>query len=189
MQEVPEFTFRSLLQIARDNVERALRNDAIAVPTLEPEIEAALQLRRATFVSLFNGDRLRGCLGHFEPRYLLKEEVAWQARESATCDNRFHTDPIKLAELATLQIEISILSPLHPIDSIDEIELGKHGIVVDDRRGRRGVYLPQVAVEHNLTLEQFLTSCCRHKAGLPGDAWRDRSNITIQIFSAQIASE
>ncbi|MGH7143665.1 MAG: AmmeMemoRadiSam system protein A [Planctomycetota bacterium] len=189
MQELPEFALQALLPIARDNVGRALRGEPVEVPALAAETEAALHIRRATFVTLMHGERLRGCLGRFEPRYELKEEVAWQARESATCDSRFHTDPVKLSELPALKIEISVLSPLHEIQSLDEIQLGVHGIVVDDRRGRRGVYLPQVAVEHRMTLEQFLTSCCRHKAGLPGDAWRNPGQVAIEIFSAQVAME
>ena len=189
MYEIPDYAVQPLLNIARANVELALRNEQPAIPEFPPPVEEALNVRRATFVTLHNGDRLRGCLGHFEPRYPLKEEVAWQARESATCDSRFHSDPVKLSELPALQIEISILSPLQRIRSLDEIKLGVHGIVVDDERGHRGVYLPQVATEHNLSLEQFLTSCCRHKAGLPGDAWRDPSRVKIEIFSAQVASE
>lgn len=189
MIEVPDFAAKALLTVARENVERALRNEPVALPDLPPPVEQALDIRRATFVSLFNGDRLRGCLGHFEPRYPLKEEVAWQARESATCDSRFHTDPVKLAELPALSIEISILSPTTRIQSIDEIHLGEHGIIVDDGRGHRGVYLPQVATEHHMTREQFLTSCCRHKAGLPGDAWKDLNRVHIEVFTAQVAAE
>ncbi|HTL51376.1 MAG TPA: AmmeMemoRadiSam system protein A [Planctomycetota bacterium] len=189
MLEVPEIAAQALLKIARENVERALRNLPVALPPLPAPLEDALNIRRATFVTLFNGDRLRGCLGHFEPRYPLKEEVAWQARETATCDSRFHSDPVKLSELPALTIEVSILSERHVIESINEIKLGEHGIIVDDGRGRRGVYLPQVATEHHMTLEQFLTSCCRHKAGLPGDAWKDLDHVQIETFTTQIATE
>ena len=112
-----------------------------------------------------------------------------QAVESATEDARFFSEPIKLDELPQLMIEISVLTPLRKIQDVAEIIAGKHGIVVDDNLGHRGVYLPQVAVEYKMDRDQFLSSCCRHKAGLPADAWHNLSTLTISIFQTQSVSE
>jgi uncharacterized protein (TIGR00296 family) len=83
-----------------------------------------------------------------------------------------------------VQVEISLLSPPLPI-GLEEIEIGRHGLLIS--RGRqRGLLLPQVAVGHHLSAEEFLAETCR-KAQLPPDAWRDaETNIcgfTCEIFS------
>ncbi|MGB5893163.1 MAG: AMMECR1 domain-containing protein, partial [Ignavibacteriaceae bacterium] len=88
-------------------------------------------------------------------------------------------------EFDKIKIEISVLSPFELIKSYDEIELGKHGRLLDE--GGRGVLLPQVATENNFTREQFLTSLC-HKAGLYGEYWKERM-LKIKVFTAIVFSE
>ena len=61
---------------------------------------------------------------------------------AAINDSRFA--PVEAPELPYISIEISVLTPLKKISSIDEFELGRHGIYIS-RDGRSGTFLPQVA--------------------------------------------
>lgn len=138
--------------------------------------------RRGVFVTLHVGKRLRGCIGVVEPEEPLGDSVVSCAASAALQDSRFPA--LRSDELSDLQVEISLLSPPLPIRP-EEIEVGRHGLLIS--RGRqRGLLLPQVAVEHHFSAEQFLAETCR-KAQLPPDAWRDAdTNIcgfTCEIFS------
>jgi len=130
------------------------------------------------FVTLKQQGCLRGCIGRIVsdiPLYLLVQEMA---RAAALYDNRF--PPVSVEDLPHLTYEITVLSPLREIKSIDEIELGKHGIIIE-AKGRSGVFLPQVATETGWTLEEFLGHCSRDKAGLGWDGWK---KAHISIFHA-----
>jgi AmmeMemoRadiSam system protein A len=138
--------------------------------------------RRGVFVTLRNTGRLRGCIGVVEAETSLGDSVARCAAGAALQDPRFA--PMRVADLNRLQIEISLLSQPEPI-AINAIEIGRHGLIVVSG-DRRGLLLPQVAVEHQLDREQFLSETCR-KANLLRDAWRDaRTQIfgfTCDVFS------
>jgi AmmeMemoRadiSam system protein A len=138
--------------------------------------------RRGVFVTLRNEGRLRGCIGVVEAETALGDSVARCAAGAALQDPRFA--PMRVADLSHLQIEVSLLSRPEPI-AINAIEIGRHGLIVSSGE-RRGLLLPQVAVEHNLDREQFLSETCR-KAHLLRDAWRDaRTQIlgfTCDVFS------
>ena len=134
------------------------------------------------FVTIKNRGELRGCLGTLQLRAPLEEEVARCARDSATEDPRF--PPLAAAELPDTSLEISVLGPLELIDPAAEgaIVIGQHGLVVE-HGGRRGLLLPQVAVEWGWTAEQFLRQTC-YKAGLPLDAWQHGARV--YRFDAQV---
>ena len=138
--------------------------------------------RRGVFVTLRNNGRLRGCIGVVESDTPLGDSVARCAAGAALQDPRFA--PMRVADLSHLQIEISLLSPAEPI-RIHDIEIGRHGLIVVSG-DRRGLLLPQVAVEHRLDREHFLSETCL-KANLLRDAWRDaRTQIfgfTCDVFS------
>jgi len=103
------------------------------------------------------------------------------AAAAATRDPRF--PPIDTADLKTMTVEISVLTPDVVIHRPEEIEIGRHGL--DIRRGAaRGLLLPQVAVEHGLDREKFLAATCR-KAGLPATAWHD-ADTEIRVFEADV---
>jgi len=70
---------------------------------------------------------------------------------------------------------------------LDELELGRHGILVR-QGGRRGLFLPQVAVEHHLDKETFLSRCCDEKAGLPANAWQDPATEVL-LFTTEVFQE
>jgi hypothetical protein len=102
---------------------------------------------------------------------------------AATEDYRF--PQVQSGEISNLQIEISALTPMRRISSVDEIELGRHGIYI--RKGdRSGTFLPQVATETGWTKEEFLGHCARDKAGLGWDGWRDAE---IYVYEANVFSE
>ena len=130
----------------------------------------SLQRKCGAFVSLHKHGRLRGCIGHFGEDVPLYEIVAEMARAAAFQDPRF--SPVTRDELDDLDIEISVLTPMRRIQSLDEFELHRHGIYI--RKGyRSGTYLPQVADEVNWTKEEFVSHCSQDKAGLGWDGWKD----------------
>ena len=104
---------------------------------------------------------------------------------AATEDPRFY--PVKINELKEIKIEISVLSPLRKITDINEIVMGKHGVLVKSGF-QSGVYLPQVAVETGWNKEEFMNSLCGSKAGINVDAWK-KGKCEIYIFTAEVFSE
>jgi AmmeMemoRadiSam system protein A len=127
---------------------------------------------------------LRGCIGHLEAVQPLLQTVREMAAAAAFHDPRFR--PLKKEELADLEIEISVLSPMRLIQSTDEIEVGRHGLYVV-QGFCRGLLLPQVATQYNWDRLAFLEqTCC--KAGLHPDAWKEPST-KIYIFTADIFAD
>jgi AmmeMemoRadiSam system protein A len=170
------------LEIARSSIETYLKTGKkLEVGEKDP----VLGQNMGAFVTLHEHGQLRGCIGNLigqQPLYLTIRDMAV---ESATGDPRFA--PVGLAELKDIEIEISALSPMQRVDSADKIEIGKHGVMV--RRGfNSGVFLPQVATETGWSKEEFLDELCAQKAGLPADAWKDKST-ELYVFTAEVFSE
>ena len=154
---------RLLKEIALKSIEDTLHNEV-------PELTPALRQKCGAFVSLHKKGRLRGCIGHFGEDTPLHETVAQMARAAAYEDPRF--PPLRREELRDIDIEISVLTPMRRIQSLDEFQLHRHGLYI--RKGfRSGTFLPQVADEVNWTKEEFAGHCSRDKAGLGWDGWRD----------------
>ncbi len=149
-----------MLEAARDAIRIHLETgDHLVFDPREPE----LNLPRGCFVTLRSAGALRGCIGTFDSSQPLSKNIPRMAVAAAFQDPRF--SPVGKAEWRQIRIEISVLGPLEKISSIDEIELGKHGILV--RLGpRSGTFLPDVAIEHKLSREEFVMLCAREKAGL-----------------------
>lgn len=171
----------TLLSIARQTVEAYVKDRSI------PAVDATgfsepLTTPCGAFVTLMKHEMLRGCIGRFDAPDPLYKTVQQMAIASATQDGRF--EPVTSGELRDLQIEISVLSPMRKVASIDEIQLGKHGIYL--RKGMRsGTFLPQVATETGWTTEEFLGHCARDKAGLGWEGWKDADLFTYEalVFS------
>ena len=160
---------KQLKEIALQSIKDSLDSKPIARPTLHSQL-SILNSKCGAFVSLHKYGRLRGCIGHFGEDYPLHEIVAEMARAAAFEDPRF--TPVTREELDDIDIEISVLTPMRRIHSIDEFELHRHGIYI--RKGfRSGTFLPQVADEVNWTKEEFIGHCSQDKAGLGWDGWRD----------------
>jgi len=155
----------ALVELARGAVRDAVTGRRATVHADHEFPEAS-----GAFVTLKRGGRLRGCIGTLECRSSLAEEVVRVARSAALEDPRFA--PLTAAELDGLEVEVSVLGPLEAIDPLDPaaIAIGRHGLVVEQGH-RRGLLLPQVAVEWGWDREEFLSQTCV-KAGLPPDAWR-----------------
>ena len=156
-----------LKDIALTSIKDSLDRKRIVEPTTLTE---TLKQKCGAFVSLHKQGRLRGCIGHFGEDVPLHEIVAEMARAAAFEDPRFM--PVSRDELEDIDIEISVLTPMRRIQSLDEFQLHKHGIYI--KKGyRSGTFLPQVADEVNWTKEEFVGHCAQDKAGIGWDGWRD----------------
>jgi AmmeMemoRadiSam system protein A len=169
-----------LHSIARKAIEARLTSSASTSRAPEKDFPK-LKEPRGAFVTLHKKGTLRGCIGQIVPRMPLAEAVAAMAEEAAFRDPRF--TPVRFDELNDLEIEISVLTPLQRIHSTDEIQVGKHGIVIV-RDGSMGLLLPQVATEYGWDRTEFLEHSCL-KAGLSRDTWKDKQT-EIYIFSADV---
>jgi AmmeMemoRadiSam system protein B/AmmeMemoRadiSam system protein A len=167
-----------LHRIARRVIEDVARGKPVPGFTVESR---ALMEKKGAFVTLKEGGQLRGCIGHIIGNKPLYKIVGEMAAAAAFNDPRFN--PVMEAELSNLEIEISVLTPLRRVKQLDEIEVGKHGILM--RKGLySGLLLPQVATQYGWDRKTFLEYTCL-KAGLPKDAWKDRETI-IYVFSAEV---
>lgn len=173
-----------LLKIARQTATAHLAGKE--PPGIDADkLPAGARQAGACFVTLQNHGRLRGCIGN-----MIAEGPLWQAVQrnavSACEDYRFLNDPVTTKELGEIDIEISFLTPMLRVKSIDEIVIGRHGLLIS-QKGRRGVLLPQVAYERGWTRATFLEEVCR-KAGLPGDAWK-KPDAELHSFEAEVFGE
>ena len=139
----------------------------------DPPADSPMARLDGVFVTLKASGRLRGCIGQTIGNEPIPCSVARLARSAAREDPRF--DPLRADELDGLDIEVTLLSPPEPIDGPSDIEIGRHGLVIE-RGFRRGLLLPQVATENGWNAETFLDRTC-WKAGLPPDAWREGAKI------------
>lgn len=171
-----------LLRAARNAIAASVYVDVERVDPLE-RADPALMQPAGAFVSLHKGQDLRGCIGTFQADLPIARTVRDMAVSAASRDPRF--PPLAPSELDELSIEISVLFPPRPARA-EDVVVGKHGVVIK-RDFHRGVLLPQVAVEHRWTPEQFLEHTCG-KAGLPANAWRD-PGTHIEVFEAEVFAE
>ena len=160
---------RMLKDIALTSIKDSLDGKRIAQPIFNSQF-SILNSKCGAFVSLHKQGRLRGCIGHFGEDVPLYEIVAEMARAAAFEDPRFM--PVTKNELDDIDIEISVLTPMRRIQSMDEFELHRNGIYI--RKGyRSGTFLPQVADEANWTKEEFVSHCAQDKAGIGWSGWKD----------------
>ncbi len=170
-----------LLAIAREAITRGVHGEP---PPEIPPHSQTLDLPCGAFVTLTEKGDLRGCIGYTEGVLPLVETVRDVAVRAALEDPRF--PPVEPEEICDLELEISVLSPLQQVSSVDEIVVGTHGILMQ-RGYNRGLLLPQVATEYGWDREMFLRQTAR-KADLPQTAWKDPAT-KIFIFSADIFHE
>lgn len=175
---------QQLLLFARQTLVHAFDQGERAAATQEPaSLCEALKAVRGGFVTLNLAGHLRGCIGEIFPRQPIWKVVREQALNAAFHDPRF--EPLRAAELARIQIEISILTPPRPVASWRDIQIGTHGMVLN-KNGRVAVFLPQVAPEQGWDLAETLTHLAL-KAGLPPEAWREGASFLV--FEAQVVRE
>jgi AmmeMemoRadiSam system protein A len=136
------------------------------------------------FVTIKKKGDLRGCIGHIIAVEPLWKTVQLMAIAASTEDPRFN--PVTRDELSSLDLEISVLSPIVKVKDLTEIEVGKDGLIIS-RGYYRGLLLPQVATEYNWDRTTFLEQTCR-KAGLPTNAYKDPETV-IEKFTAIVFGE
>jgi hypothetical protein len=174
----------ALLKLARDTLDQYLSKRQL--PAFTPT-SAIMQEPRATFVTLRhrNTHDLRGCKGEIEAHYPLWQSVQQMSLSSALEDPRF--PPVRHEELADLHIEISMLTPMRLARSPEEVIVGRHGVMIR-KGGHGGLFLPQVPVEQGWDRDEYLSTLCWMKAGLPADAWR-KAGAELYIFETEIFEE
>lgn len=127
---------------------------------------------------------LRGCIGYMEGIFPLWETVARMAYAAAFSDTRFF--PIEKKELPEITYEITVLTPFEPCAGVDDIEIGKHGILMECSQ-HRAVFLPQVPLEQGWNKTQTLEFLSL-KAGLPKNAWQS-SKAKFFVFTGIVLAD
>jgi len=169
---------QELLTLARKTVVDYVKNKRMPEPDLK---DPRLLANGATFVTINRNHQLRGCIGNIQPVMPLYRSVISNAVAASSRDPRFPA--MTPGELANMEVEVTVLSPLEPLDDVKNIKIGTHGLyLIKGQQG--GVFLPQVPVEQGWDLPAYLEQLC-HKAGLPKDAWKD-TEARLFIFSADI---
>jgi AmmeMemoRadiSam system protein A len=148
-----------------------------------PDGSGVFDRRGAAFVTLHARGDLRGCIGHLDVDDPLGRVVPRCAVAACSRDPRFPA--VAETELPAIEIELSLLGPLEPISSAADVEVGRHGLVVE-LGWSRGLLLPQVAVEWKWDADTFLRHTCR-KAGLTHDAWK--KGAKMWRFEAEVFAE
>ena len=166
-----------LLRVARASATAIVTGGDVDVPPIR------LTREGRAFVTLHISEMLRGCVGQIEGRGSLGETVRQVAAAAATEDPRF--PPVRVEELQQIVIEISVLGPLEPCSGPQAIEIGRHGLVIDDGP-QRELLLPQVAVERGWDAHTFVSRTCV-KAGLRPDTWTRAA--ALSMFEADVFSE
>ncbi|MBN3036304.1 MAG: AmmeMemoRadiSam system protein B [Bacteroidales bacterium] len=171
-----------LLALARQAVEEVVKTGNLS-EVKDHDFSESIKQPCGAFVTLNKNGQLRGCIGRFDAEMPLYQVVRQISVAAATQDMRFH--PVMPEELDEIVVEVSVLTPLRKITSVDGIILGKHGIYI--RKGNQsGTFLPQVATETGWNLEEFLGHCARDKAGLGWDGWKEAE---LFIYEALVFSE
>ncbi len=167
----------SLCVLARAVIAQRL---GVEGPSLKPDLsDDVFQKKCGAFVTIHLDENLRGCIGYITGVRGLAETVEEMAIAAAFRDPRFQ--PLRKDEYPGIDIEISVLTPLEDVSSIEDVVVGRDGLIIS-REFSQGLLLPQVAVEYGWNREQFLYHTCL-KAGLPGDAWKSEGT-SIKKFTA-----
>jgi AmmeMemoRadiSam system protein A len=173
-----------LLKVARDTLNLHLNQHTL--PSLKDyRLTIPMQQQSGVFVTLKEkkNSNLRGCIGYIIGHKPLAEAVIDCTVQAATLDRRF--TPMKKGEDKSVWIEISVLSPPQKISSPEQIQVGKHGLIIASGV-QSGLLLPQVALEWGWNREDFLKAVCK-KAGLPENAWQQ--NAELYVFTAEVFGE
>jgi AmmeMemoRadiSam system protein B/AmmeMemoRadiSam system protein A len=185
--EAPSFSLtdaekNELLALARKSTEYAVQtHHSFDPPRTSSE---TLDQEYGAFVTLTEDGELRGCIGYTSPYKPLYLTVRDTAEFAALHDTRFA--PVSSSELPKLSYEISVLSPLRRVTSLDQIQIGRDGLLMKNGT-TQGILLPQVPVEEKWDRQTFLEQTCI-KAGMEPKCWNDE-NTDIFRFSAVVFSE
>lgn len=167
---------KELLGLARKTIQSYVKSAII--PDIKPQ-DQRLLANGATFVTINRVGQLRGCIGNILPVMPLYRSVITNAVSASSRDPRF--PPMTDMELADMEVEVTVLSPLEPLRDAKDIVIGKHGLYITNGQSS-GILLPQVAVEQNWNAHAFLENVSL-KAGLHKDAWKTSK---LFIYTADI---
>ncbi len=164
----------AVLGLARLALEKlVVSEEKIAVPGDVPL--HFLTDRAGVFVSIYKGRRLRGCVGSLEPTAnSLGEEIIRASQSAGTRDTRFM--PIQPGELDELIFQVDVLSELEDIQSEDELDAQKYGVVVT-RGYKKGVMLPAL---HGVDTVEQQMAFAREKAGIS-----PKEKVKLQRFTVE----
>lgn len=171
-----------LLEAARKSINSLFSRTDIPQPDFVKH--PTLNLHAGAFVTLTKQGALRGCIGYILSDKNLFETVCEAAQQASKNDPRFQS--VSENEVSKLLIEISVLSPPFPLNSYDEIIVGTHGLILEEK-GRRGLLLPQVPIEHHLNKEQYLDAVCQ-KTGFSPGYWKTKQ-LQLSGFTATVFNE
>lgn len=177
----------ALLALARDELGSRLGATGAAVPVAGRDAPP-LGTHAASFVTLTEGGRLRGCIGSISAHRPLAEDVAANALAAGLRDPRFA--PVTADDLARLRLKVAVLSRPAPLEvgsqyeALSRIVPGLDGLILSSA-GRRGLFLPMVW--ESLPDPADFLDALKQKAGLPRDHWAD--DLTLQRFRAESFSE
>ena len=162
-----------LVKLARKAVEKYLNESVV----INADNSYGLTQKAGVFVTLNylsnNKEYLRGCVGFPLAEKTLHQSVIEAAIAAATQDPRF--EPINKKDIENIIFEVSVLSPpekievQNPKDYKNHIKIGRDGLILKCKYGS-GLLLPQVPVELNWDIDEYLANIC-YKAGAPPDAW------------------
>lgn len=171
-----------LLDTARTSIKSVFTGEKIPEPDYKEH--PIFKSHAGAFVTLTKSGSLRGCIGYIISDRPLFETVCDAAVQASQNDPRFPS--VRQSEIKNLSIEISVLSEPFPLNNYDEIEIGKHGLILEEK-GRRGLLLPQVPIEHHMNREQYLDAICQ-KSGFPAGYWKTKQ-LKLNAFTATVFCE
>jgi uncharacterized protein len=184
IQQLSSQERQSLLKIARQSLEHAVRNQPLPEIALE-SLSPRLQAQGASFVTLTIEGGLRGCIGALEPYQPLAQDVSEHAAAAALYDYRFPN--VETDELAKIRIEVSCLTlPVlleyqNAQELLDKLRPGLDGVMLRDE-GRRATFLPQVW-EKIPDPADFLDNLC-YKMGAAPDLWK-RKPLEVSLYQVE----
>jgi uncharacterized protein len=185
---IPPEDKKALLELARNAISSSLLGKSLSI---SGTLKSRFEKKQGVFVTLKKSGSLRGCIGFVEAFFPLYDAVVEAARSAAFKDPRF--DALTKEEFDFIKIEISMLSEpslfvvRNYSDYLDRIEIGKHGLIIRSPKGKSGLLLPQVPVEQEWDVMEYLENLCI-KANLDRDAWRYLEN-KISFFECEVFSE
>jgi len=169
---------KMLLSAAHQAINQRLNNTKVNIDHTHINLSHA-----GAFVSVYYNEQLRGCVGQFKSAHNILSLIKELAVDAALYDDRFKA--ILASELQGVRVEISILTPLKKIESIEEIEVGRHGVYI--KKGmQHGTFLPQVGIRNNWSTLEFLGHCSKNKAKLGWDGWKEAE---VYIYEALIIAD
>lgn len=185
-QQLDDQAGQVLVEIARQSLTRFLAQGERFFPDIA-QLAPLLRAEGASFVTLTRQGQLRGCIGSTQPRWPLADDVARNAVAAASSDPRF--SPVTTPELATIRLEVTVLTPPLLVNFTDFTDLcrqlrpGIDGVMLT-RKARRGLLLPQVWRRIPETAD-FLKAIA-HKAGIPlAELQYSPPSITAHTFQVQ----